>query len=82
MTKERRERFTLFYEQIALLLKKNERIADNRLQTVKTVKTVLTFLMDYFWGFCNGLKSNGLENLTDQRLTEVTFGVTINGFYF
>ena len=39
---------------------------------------LLTFLMDYFWGFCNGLKSNGLENLTDQRLTEVTFGVKIN----
>ena len=28
--------------------------------------------------FFNGLKSNGLEHLTDQRLTEVTFGVTIN----
>ena len=28
--------------------------------------------------FFNGLKSNGLENLTDQRITEVTFGVTIN----
>ena len=24
-------------------------------------------------GFCNRLKSNGLENLMDQRLTEVTF---------
>ena len=29
-------------------------------------------------GFFNGLKSNGLEDLTDQRLTEVTFVVTIN----
>ena len=28
--------------------------------------------------FFNGLKSNGLEDLTDQRLTEVTFVVTIN----
>ena len=28
--------------------------------------------------FIDRLKSNGLENLTDQRLTEVTFGVTIN----
>ena len=29
-------------------------------------------------GFFNGLKSYGLVNLTDQRLTEVTFVVTIN----
>ena len=28
--------------------------------------------------FLNGLKSNKLKNLTDQQLTEVTFGVTIN----
>ena len=33
-------------------------------------------LMDYF--FFYGLKSNGLEHLKDKRLTEVTFGVTIN----
>ena len=37
--------------------------------------------MDKFF-FFNGLKSNGLENLTDQRLTEVTYGVTINVSYF
>ena len=28
--------------------------------------------------FFNGLKSKGLENLTDQRLTEVTFVATVN----
>ena len=28
--------------------------------------------------FFNGLKINGLKNLTDQRLTEATFRVTIN----
>ena len=28
--------------------------------------------------FFNGLKSNALKDLTDQRLTEVTFVVTIN----
>ena len=39
---------------------------------------LLTFLMDYFWCFFNGLKSNVLEHLKDQRLTEVTFGVKIN----
>ena len=32
--------------------------------------------------FINGLKSNGLVNLTDQQITEVTFGLTINGSYF
>ena len=30
--------------------------------------------MDNFF-FFNGLKSNGLENLTDQWLTEVTYGL-------
>ena len=28
--------------------------------------------------FLNGLKSNRLKNVMDQRLTEVTFGVTNN----
>ena len=31
-----------------------------------------------FFFFFNRLKSNGLEDLTYQRLTEVTFVVTIN----
>ena len=35
---------------------------------------VLNGLVFFFYG----LKSNGLEDLTDQRLTEVTFVVTIN----
>ena len=40
--------------------------------------TLLTFLTDYILCFFNGLKSNGLEHLRDQWLTEVTFRVTIN----
>ena len=34
--------------------------------------------MDYFWGLFNGIKVNGLKNVTDQRLMEVTFVETIN----
>ena len=40
----------------------------------------LTLLINILNGlvFFNRLQSNGLKNLMDQQLTEVTFGVTIN----
>ena len=42
------------------------------------VFNALNILNGLVLSFFNGLKSNGLEELMDQQLTEVTFVVTIN----
>ena len=39
---------------------------------------ILNRLVSAIFNGLKTVKSNGLENLTDQGLTEVTFGVTIN----